>query len=149
MINKEKFHELVTENINNLPSISANDVQGKYDLIQEIMKEIDDTKCHLSELEMKLRHSTEEYNAALAMSLRKRLPGLSVGLSNGRCSANYRSTNLSCWPDLQAQMWKFEPNRHGRSFMRRNGHLLPLGNQLEPLVDAIVNYFGRYKTLNV
>lgn len=145
----KQIDQLIKEEVSSLPSISAHDVKGKYDLIQEIKKEIGDAECHLSDLKMKLRHAVEEYNAALAMSLRKRLPGLGVSLDGGRCHASYRSTNLSCRPDLDSGMWQFEPNDHGRRFSRRHSHLLPLSNQIEPLVDAIVDYFGgRYRSIN-
>lgn len=146
---KDIIKTLINEEVSQLPSVSANDAKGKYDLIQEITKEINDTKCHLADLEMRLRHAMEEYNAAVAMGLRKRLPQLSINLDNGRCTASYYSTTLSCWPDINQGTWKFEPNRSGRAFIRRNGHLLPLTNQVEPLVDAIVDYFSRYRTLNV
>jgi len=148
-MDRKNLDRVINEEISSLPSISANDVKGKFDLIQEIRKEIDDAEIHLDELRMHLRHAIEEYNAALAMALRKRVPRLSVSLDNGRCNTAYRSTNLSCWPDVNNGHWQFEPNRFGRSFMRRNAHLLPLSNQIDPLVDAIVNYFaGRYRTVN-
>ena len=149
-MSRDDFDQVLNEELSALPSISSNDVRGKYDLIQEILKEINDADCHLSELRMNLRHAIEEYNAALAMSLRKRVPGLSVSLDGGRCNARYHSTALSCWPDLESGMWQFDGDRHGKSFSRRNAHLLPLSNQIDPLVDAIINYFdGRYRTINV
>ena len=147
-MNKKEFEKVINEEMSSVNSISANDVQGKYDEICELTKEINDTKDQLASLEMSLRHVIEEYNAALAMAIRKRLPKLSVKLSNGRCSASYRSTNLSCWPDLDSKMWKFEPNKYGRTFSRRYASVTPLSNHLEPLVDAIVNYFSKYRSLN-
>jgi len=123
------------------------DAKGKYDLIIELSKELQDAKDRVTELEMHVRHATEEYNIELAKGLRKRLPQLMVNLGDGRMSAGYRSTNLSCKPDLEKAMWVFDGNQHGRRFMRNNGHALNLSNQVDPLVDAMVKYFSRYKSL--
>lgn len=147
--NKKHLDDLLNEELDHLAEISPNDVKGRYDLIQEISKEISSTESHLHELKSNLRCAIEEFNAALAMSLRKRQPQLSVNLDNGKCTAGYRSTVLCCWPDLNRGLWQFEPNKHGRSFMRKNAHLLKLGNQINPLVDAILDHFSRYRTLNV
>lgn len=147
-MDRKLIDKQIQEEVSSLPNIAAHDVKGKYDLIQEIRKEIDDAMCHLDGLKMNLRHAIEEYNAALAMSLRKRIPHISVGLNNGQCSTSYRSTNLTCRPDIDKGIWHFEPNDHGRRFSRRNSHLLQLSNSIEPLVDAIAQYYtGRYRSI--
>lgn len=142
--NQRKFTKILDEQLDNF---NSSDIQGKYDLICELRQELQDAKDRVAELQMNLRHAIEEYNVELAKSLRKRLPQLTVNLSDGRCSAGYRSTNLSCKPDLEKQMWVFDGNPHGRRFMRQNGHALNLSNQIDPLVNAMVKYFGRYKSL--
>ena len=143
-MNKREFSDVLSEQLDDFGSA---DVTGKLDLISELRKDLQDAQDRVTEIKMSLRHAIEEYNVELAKSLRKRLPQLSVNLSDGRCSAGYRSTNLSCKPDLEKQMWVFDGNPHGRRFMRQNGHALNLSNQVGPLVDAMVKYFGRYKTL--
>jgi hypothetical protein len=143
-MNKREFSDVLSEQLDDFGSA---DVTGKLDLISELRKDLQDAQDRVIEIKMSLRHAIEEYNVELAKSLRKRLPQLSVNLSDGRCSAGYRSTNLSCKPDLEKQMWVFDGNPHGRRFMRQNGHALNLSNQVGPLVDAMVKYFGRYKTL--
>lgn len=145
---KNKIDQIINEELDDIAQVSPNDVKGKFDLIQELSKEIQSTECHLQDLQTQLRHAVEEFNAALGTSLRKRIPKINVNLNDGRCTAGYRSTALSCWPNVQRGMWEFEPNRYGKSFTRQNAHLLKLGNQVEPLVDAIANYFGRYRSLN-
>jgi hypothetical protein len=139
-----KFDNVLNEQ---LDSFNSGDAKGKYDLIVELSQELQDARDRVAELEMQIRHATEEYNVELAKGLRKRLPQLLVNLGDGRCSANYKSTNLSCKPDLDKQMWVFDSNPHGRRFMRQNGHALNLTNEIGPLVDAMVKYFGRYKSL--
>ncbi len=79
--------------------------------------------------------------------MRRRVPKLNVNLSDGRCSASYKSTNLSCCPDFESNTWSFTPNNDGRRFARKYGTALSLNDTVDPLVDAIVQYFGRYKTL--
>ncbi|MHA2065996.1 MAG: hypothetical protein ACXABY_16615 [Candidatus Thorarchaeota archaeon] len=139
-----EFSDVLNEQ---LDSFSSPDVKGKLDLIHELRRDLQDAQDRVAEIQMGLRHAIEEYNVELAKSLRKRLPQISVNLSDGRCSAGYRSTNLSCKPDLEKQMWVFDGNPHGRRFMRQNGPALNLSNQIDPLVDAMVKYFGRYKSL--
>lgn len=142
----KEFDKVLNEELDTISNI---DVQGKLDLVLEIQKELDDSQARTAELQVSLSQALEDYNFSLGVALRKRLPKISVNFRNGRCSANYKSTNLSCKPDLNSGLWSFEPNKHGKSFSRRNGHVLRLSNQVDPLVDAIVNYLtGRYRTLS-
>jgi hypothetical protein len=142
----QDFDKILNEQLDTLP-LSGN-AQGKLDHIHEITKELEDAKDRVAELEMSLRHAMEEYNIELAKALRKRIPQVGINLGNGRCSASYKSTSLSCRPDLNAKSWVFDPNQHGRRFSRNNGTALGLSNTIEPLADAIVAYLnGRYKTL--
>lgn len=141
----QDFDEVLNEQLEGL-QISG-EAQGKWDLIQEVSRELESAKERVQELEMNLRHAIEEYNVELAKALRKKLPQVSVNLANGRCSASYKSTNLSCRPDLKAGSWVFEPNQHGRRFSRKHAGALNLHNSIDPLADAIAAYFGRYKSL--
>lgn len=147
MSRKVEFDKAINEELENLP-LADPEVKGKYDLIADIRKELQDAKAHVAELEMNLRQAVEEYNFALGVALRKRLPQITVSYDKGRCTANYRSTVLSCWPNMDMGLWSFEPNKHGRHFTRHNGHALRLGNQIDPIVDAIVGYLTqKYRTL--
>jgi len=143
----KKFDKLLNEELDALPS--ATEVQGLLDLVLETQKELEDAQIRVSELQVSLNQAIEEYNFSLGVALRKRMPQVSVNFRNGRCSTNYRSTNLSCKPDIKSGLWSFEPNKHGKSFSRKNGHALRLSNHVDSLVDAIVNYLsGRYRTLS-
>lgn len=147
-MSRRQFEKIVNEQLEALPLSSEPEVRGKFDQIAEVRKELQAAKERVAELEMHLRQAVEEYNFALGVALRKRLPQVAVNFDNGRCIANYKSTVLSCWPNIDMGLWTFEPNKHGKSFTRRNGPALRLGNQLDPIVDAIVNYLtGRYRTL--
>ena len=141
-----KFEKILSEHLDAMPST---DVQGKLDLVLETQSELNDAQARVAELQVSLAQAIEEYNFSLGVALRKRMPKVAVNFRNGRCSANYRSTNLSCKPDLASGLWAFEPNKHGKTFSRRNGHALRLSNHMDPLVDAIVNYLtGKYRTLS-
>ena len=139
------FEKTLNEQLDSLPV--SGEAQSKLDLVNEITKELENAKERVQELEMNLRHAMEEYNVELARALRKRLPQVGVSLDNGRCTASYRSTNLSCRPDLNSKSWVFEPNQHGRRFSRNHGTVLGLSGTIDPLADAIAQYFGRYKSL--
>lgn len=142
----KNFDKILNEQLDTLPI--TGETQNKLNLVHEIAKELDDARERVQELEMNLRHAMEEYNVELAKALRKRIPKVGVNLSNGRCSASYKSTNLSCRPDLESKSWVFEPNQHGRRFSRRHGTVLNLDNDVDLLADAIATYLnGRYKSL--
>lgn len=144
-MNKD-LDKVLNEQLESLPL--GGDAQSKLDLIHEITKELNDAKERVVELEMSLRHAMEEYNIELAKALRQRIPQVGINLHNGRCSASYKSTNLSCRPDWDSKSWVFDPNQHGRRFSRNNGMVLGLGDSVGPLADAIVQYLnGRYKSL--
>lgn len=143
----KKFDKVLNEELEAMPDTT--DVRGALDLVLETQRELNDAQARVQELKTSLSQALEEYNFSLGVALRKKLPQVSVNFRNGGCSANYRSTNLSCKPDLDSGLWAFEPNKHGKTFTRRNGHALGLSNQVEPLVDALVKYLtGRYRTLS-
>ena len=141
-----KFKKVLNEELDAL-SIGSAEAQGKMDQVREIKRELNSALERVSELQMELRHAKEELNIELAKSLRKRMPKASIRLDDGGCSVGYRSTNLSCKPDVDNGIWAFEPNKYGRSFTRRFGPALQLNNKIDPLADAIVQYFSRYKSL--
>jgi hypothetical protein len=139
------FEKTLNEQLDGLPI--TGEAQSKISLAQEIARELEDAKERVSELERDLRNAIEDYNVELAKALRRRLPQLGINLNDGRCSASYCSTNLSCKPDLGNKTWVFDSNPHGRRFSRKYGTVLGLSDSIDPLADAIVQYFGRYKTL--
>ena len=113
----KNFDNILNEELDTLSL--GGEVQGKLELIKELTRELESAKERVAELEMNLRHSMEEYNVELAKALRKRIPQVGINLSNGRCSASYKSTNLSCRPDINSNSWVFDDNQHGRRFSRR------------------------------
>ena len=140
------FEKVLTEELDSL-QLTSPEAKGKLDLIRELERELQNAMEKVTELKTELRHTTEELNLELAKGLRRRLPKVGVRLDDGKCSMGYKSTNLSCWPDLSNGIWAFEPNKHGRTFMRRHGPSLRLHNKVEPLADAIASFFSRYKSL--
>jgi hypothetical protein len=145
-VNMRDFEKILNEQLDSL-QLASPTAQGKLDLIRDLQRELQGAAERVAELQMEIRHASEELNIELAKCLKRRLPQVGVKLDDGKCSLGYKSTNLSCWPDLNSGIWAFEPNKHGRTFMRRHGPSLRLHNKVEPLADAIATYFGRYKSL--
>lgn len=140
------FDKILQESLNQL-DVSA--PPSRVMALREVQDDIKLVEKRLHELRLKLQHCQEELNTALALELRKRIPGLNVSLNGGNCTINYRSRYLVCRPDVMAGAWKFEPNDEGRRFSRGNGHLLGLTDDLSPLSSAIAEFFTqRYKTLS-
>lgn len=125
------------------------ELASRLDYINELVKEIDNTKNSLAELELRLRDAIEDYNIELAKELRRSIPQLGVNLNDGKCSIAYKSTCLSCRPDVNNKLWVFDQNKHGRRFTKKYGLALRLDNSVENLANAIVQYLtGRYKSLS-
>jgi hypothetical protein len=121
---------------------------GQVQKLRDVLQEVQLVEKRLSELKVKMRHVQEELMATLATNLRKRLPGLNVGLNNGNCIINYKSRALVCRPDHQSMRWQFEPNEWGRRFVRQHGPMTGLSDDLAPLSDAIASFYtNRYKSL--
>lgn len=139
----ENFDALVDQGLDQI-----NQPAGRVDKIRNALQEIQLVEKRLLELKEQMRHAQEELNAALATTLRKKIPGLNVGLNNGNCTINYRSRGLVCRPDHKSMRWQFEPDENGRRFLRNHGMNTSLTNDVSPLADSIAQFFSnRYKTL--
>lgn len=107
------------------------------------------------EAESLLRNAQDELHAALealntklAFEIRKRSPKLQVNLSNGKVQVYYKSKAVIVSPNAIAGKWEIDPNDMGRSFVKGFAHALPMQDDLGPIAEAVVEYFGgHYKTL--
>jgi hypothetical protein len=107
------------------------------------------------EAESLLRNAQDELHAALealntklAFEIRKRSPKLQVNLSGGKVQVYYKSKAVIVSPNALAGKWEIDPNDMGRSFVKGFAHALPMQDDLGPIAEAVVEYFGgHYKTL--
>jgi hypothetical protein len=133
-----------------LLEMNGEPVSNSLDSILDITKQLDEVRQKVVDLQNKLYMATDRLNGDLAMGVRKRLPGLNVGLDKNGCKVGYKSKNLSFSPDLKIGVWgvKSPDHRFCRRFARNNGPSLALTSSIAPLVDAISDYFsGHYKSL--
>jgi hypothetical protein len=85
----------------------------------------------------------------LAVNIRNRVPGLSVGLDGGRCHVKHLANSLSFKPNMDGGTWDIESNKSGRRFRKTHGHALGLKHDVGPLADAASTFFKkRYRRLN-
>lgn len=120
--------------------------------IMRLTHEAHELQSELNSVNEQLQQAVETLNAQLALELRKSMPKLNVNLSNGKCYVRYRSHNSSksvvVFPDVTRGRWEVEPGDFGRGFAKHFDAALPLQDDLDPLVDAIVEYFStQYKSL--
>lgn len=113
------------------------------DLAAQLRDQISDLKIKITDSEKQLSHIIEQLNANLGIAIRKRQPKLSIGHHNGKCSCGYKSRDLICTPDFEKKIWVVD-GRLGRGFKRTCPKALGLSTDVDPLADAIVDYFRRY-----
>lgn len=141
----KEFVDVLEEQLNGIEA-----EQDRIARIQQIDSQIAELKKQISQLETQKIHEAEKLMGDLAVSVRQVIPGISVGLRNGKCNISYLSNNLSLRPDFMSKRWEIEPNRSGRRFKRNYGHALGLKHDIYPLSDSIADFFrNRYKSLRI
>lgn len=116
--------------------------------IQQIDAQINELKDQIGRLEEERIHEAEQMMGDLAVSVRKSVPGVNVGLNNGSCHISHLSNKLSLRPNFNDGMWDVEPNIAGRRFRRNHGHSLGLKHDVCPLSNSVADFFrNKYKRL--
>jgi hypothetical protein len=116
-------------------------------IASELLSQVSELKIKLTDTETQIEHLIEKLNAELGVAIRQRHPRLTVLHRNGECACGYRSKDLICRPDLQRKTWVIN-GRLGHGFGRQHPNLLQLSSDVNPLADAIVDYFKhQYITL--
>jgi hypothetical protein len=121
-----------------------------YQAAQNIMGQLEDARRHVSDLEQQLLYATDRLCGGLAVNVRRRQPGLNVGLDHGHCRVGYRSKALLLRPDLTNKVWAVDSGdpAFARKFQRLGAMHLGLTNDLTTLAAALAQYFmNHYKSL--
>ncbi len=117
--------------------------------VRQLQEQITQMEQQVAGLRQQMQHEMEGLLGELAVSVRNRVPGLSVGLDGGRCNIKHMSNSLSLRPDLGSGTWDVDTNRSGRRFRKHHGHALGLKNDVNPLADGVSAFFKkRYRRLN-
>jgi hypothetical protein len=117
--------------------------------IRQIQEQISQLEEQVTGLRQQMQHEMEGLLGELAVSIRNRVPGLSVSLNGGRCHVKHLANSLSFRPDMDGGTWDVETNRSGRRFRKAHGHALGLKHDVGPLADAASSFFKkRYRRLN-
>ena len=117
--------------------------------IRQLQEQMSQLEQQITGLKQQMQQEMEGLLGELAVSIRNRVPGISVGLDGGRCHVKHMANNLSFKPNLEGGTWDVEPNKSGRRFNKHHGHALGLKHDVGPLADAASGFFKkRYRRLN-
>lgn len=116
----------------------------------EIINKIEDMKRQLLDMKNKLRVIEKKLCGDLAIGVRRRQPGLNVGVTNDGCKIGYRTKHLLLNPDCQKGIWiaKSKDPRFLNKFTRNFTSQMVLTDDLSDIIDAIITHFSNhYKSL--
>ena len=115
---------------------------------RKVNAELREAEAKVLNLQSNLQHALEALNAQLAVEIRKRVPKLSVNLTQHKIEVRYRSKTLICWPNIDRDVWEVELNETGRYFMRSHSADMRVSDDPTELAEFITEFFGsNYKTL--
>lgn len=115
---------------------------------RSVNSELREAEAKVLNLQSTLQHALESLNAQLAVEIRKRVPKLSVNLTQHKIEVRYRSKTLICWPNIDRDVWEVELNETGRYFMRSHSADMRVSDDPTELAEFITEFFGNnYKTL--
>ena len=123
---------------------------GPFTAAVDLIRQLQDAEESIKNLKTQIRHHTEQLVANLGSEIRKRQPGVEVGLRGGRCSCGYRSRMIECQPDVENGVWSISGSPFARRFTRTYPHLMNLSDNILPLAHALADFFSKqYKRLQV
>ena len=139
-----KFNKILNEEIENVEQSAADYNQ----MASDVLRQLDDLTKTTEDLNMRIRHLTEQLMSSLGTEVRKRHPGLEVRYGNGRCRVGYCSNFIDCEPDFRSGSWNLSGSPFARRFTKTFPHLMKIGTDHAPLAHALADYFSnKYKTL--
>jgi len=125
----------------------GNDIStAKQDLIDtstELLSNITQMKKSIEQAELQISHILEELNSSLGREIRKIQPKMDINLRNGSCGCGYLSKDIVCKPDMNRKIWTIS-GRLGNGFRKNHPELMKLSSNMQPLAQAIVNFFKRH-----
>jgi hypothetical protein len=107
-------------------------------------------KVRVRELENQLNLVHSRISGELAITVRKLLPSLNVGVTKDSCKVGYKSKHLQFVPDLMRGVWvvKSSDHRFANAFLRHYAPQTVVSSGLAPLSQAIIAYFvNHYRSL--
>ena len=108
----------------------------------ELLDQISDLELKLNDSRIKISHFVEQLNASLGTEVRKQQPRLNVSHSDGACRIGYKSKEVAFRPDLKRKKWCTE-GRYGRRFAKTYPEVLPLSGNVNPIANAVVDFFAQ------
>lgn len=143
------FEKCLQEHLDSMPPESSMSGQsGHASEARSVNADLREAEARVLNLQSNLQHALESLNAKLAVEIRKRMPKLSVNLTQHKVEIRYRSKALVCWPNVDRDVWEVELNDTGRYFMRAHSADLKITDDPTEFAEFITEFFGNnYKTL--
>ena len=121
------------------------------DTAMELVRKLDSARQLVADINHQLSSLKNRMNADLALSIRRHMPALNVGIDRlGSCKVGYKSKHLLFSPDIEKGIWMVSsPDaRFTNRFNKLKRHDLVIGSNIEPLIGAITGFFtDHYKSL--
>ena len=143
------FEKCLQEHLDSMPPESTMSGQnGHASQARNINAELRESEALVLNLQSKLKFALESLNAQLAVEIRKRMPKLSVNLTQHKVEVRYRSKAIICWPNIDRDVWEVELNETGRYFMRAHSADSKLSDNPTEFAELITEFFSsNYKSL--
>lgn len=143
------FDKCLQEHLDSMPPESSMSGQsGHASAARSVNADLREAEARVLNLQSNLQHALESLNAQLAVEIRKRMPKLSVNLTQNKVEVRYRSKALVCCPNVDRDVWDVELNETGRYFMRAHSEDMKLSDDPTEFAEFITEFFSsNYKTL--
>lgn len=112
-----------------------------------IHRKIEATRQSINDLYHRLNSLKNKINAELAVSIKKAMPALNVGIDkNGYCKIGYKTKHIVLNPDIEGRSWVVTSSdpRFSNKFVKLHRRTLMISVNLDSLLQAITNYFKDY-----
>lgn len=120
------------------------------DIASQIVHQLEATQRRILELQNQLLIARNRMCGELALSIRRKMPGLNIGVNRDGCKVGYRTKHMIFNPDPGSGIWKVKSgdNRFARKFLRLFGTSTVISQDTDGLANNIVLFFrDHYKTL--
>lgn len=115
-----------------------------------IVGALDAARLKVRELEQQLDIVHRRLSAELALTVRRLIPSLNVGLNKNGCKIGYKTKHLLFVPDVSRGVWNVKSSdpQFASTFFRHNSTRTVLSSELSQLAEAIALFFrNHYKSL--
>jgi len=131
---------------NNLDIIFEDTEIGSYGPIDELIRQLQDARQQVSDIEHKLATVKHNMSVDLALNIRKTQPSLNIALDKQGCKVGYKTKLFHITPDLENGIWKITSSnsRFLREFLNVHRRTTLINNDLSIFANAIVTYFNNY-----